>query len=178
MTPAERNDFVAGIARWAVTYAWRVNPGLCRKIGTKELESCLWLWFLERADRYDPGKGEPSTWAAFWVRGFLTNHARQFGRRDKHGTQVVQFSDSRLNEFQRKGSDPDPLPDWATGDSLREAVAKLPKLQRRAIAGRLEGLSLRAIGDREKVTAEAIRRRLLLAMRNLRKMFGLSPLLS
>lgn len=168
MTHEERNQFVESIIPWALVFCKRRSPGFCRAMGD-ELSPELWIWFLQRAEQYDPAKGKPSTWASFWVRSFIFRkcRARMSGNNRLKIASVPHEAFKSLPAAERTTPG-----DCLLSSRLESAVNLLPPGQRFVIRRKLEGATLTDIAKEEGCNRSAVEDRFKQAVRGLRLRFG------
>lgn len=165
MTSEDRNQFVESIIPWALRFCQQRSPGFCRAMGD-ELKTELWIWFLERAGRYDPEKGAATTWASFWVLAFISRKCRSRMNR-------IQFAHASEIVFNRlAGREQTDGGDCLLSSRLQSAINLLPPRQQFVIRRKLEGATLTDIAKEEGSNRPAVEQRFKQAVKSLRLRFG------
>lgn len=129
MTATDRNDFLESVTGWVHLLARR--HARRRHLDPEDVANAAFVELLRTADRYDPTRGKPTTFAAFAVRHAATALARGEWRARAGGlTRVYPVVDRSTGELDVGGKEygsigPDPADLAEVGDLAAVALDRL-----------------------------------------------------
>lgn len=154
MTPEERNELIAGVMPWAITCFQKFAPHLFASMGKDEVRNEIWLHLINNAEKYDPARGKPTTWAFYYTHALTTALNRRswirggkgaiFTAEDEALALIPESVDSEAIDFDRF-------------DALNAALKTVDRRRREILLMCLNGSTLQEVGDRLFITRERVR---------------------
>lgn len=152
------------LPKWALK-KW---PHLARRLGEDETQSIAALAVCHAARKYDPARGTFKTWAGWYIKGFLLRAIRTGGMirtPDYIGLRIDASSlseplgdgDGEFGDTIAAPDGPTPLLGPDEADALRRAISRLPARDQMILTLRMEGRTLREVGDLFRLSKERVR---------------------